>query len=68
MIGMRDGNDPTKAHALIVFKSQEMARAREQDPATATAMQGARALMAEVCDGPPTFMDLDVVRDTVISQ
>jgi quinol monooxygenase YgiN len=68
LIGMRDQGDPSQAHALVVFESEEKARAREQDPATAVAMRSARELMAEVFVGPPTFIDLTVVRDAVIAR
>ena len=49
----------------MVFESEEKARAREQDPACEAALEGVRATMAEVFEGPPEFVDLEVLEDTV---
>jgi quinol monooxygenase YgiN len=57
---MVDRADPTNAHLLVVFKSEEHARAREADPRRAAGLEEIRGLMAEVLDGPPVFTDLDV--------
>ena len=59
-LALRDQNDPSKAHFLIVCESEEKARARESRPDRDKALGPVRALMAEVFDGPPTFTDLDV--------
>jgi quinol monooxygenase YgiN len=67
LVGMRDQDDPTKAHVLITFVSEEKARAAEQDPDTAVVMKSVRALMAEVFVGPPTFLNLTVLRDATLS-
>jgi quinol monooxygenase YgiN len=58
---MRDQNDPSKLYVLAVFESEEAARARESDPERNEQLAGARALMAEVFDSPPEFVDLIVV-------
>lgn len=59
----QDEHDPTRVHMLVVFESEEKARAREQDPRRAEGLQGVRTLMAEIFDGPPVFEDLKVVAD-----
>jgi hypothetical protein len=47
-------------YALVVFDSEEKARAREQDPRRQEALQAARAMMADIFDRPPQFTDLTV--------
>ena len=58
---MRDQTDPTKHYSLVVFESEEMARAREQDPRRSEKLQAARSIMADLFEGPPEFTDLEVV-------
>ena len=60
---MRDQADPSALHTLVLFESEEKARAREQDPRRAEAMLAIRALMTEMMAGPPEFLNLDVIRD-----
>jgi quinol monooxygenase YgiN len=60
---MQDQNDPGAAYMLVVFESEEAARARESDPRRQEGLQAARAIMAEIFDGPPAFVDLTVVAD-----
>jgi hypothetical protein len=43
-----------------VFESEEKARAREQDSRRQEALQDVRAMMADILDGPPEFVDLVV--------
>ena len=57
---MHDQKDPGQVYALVVFESEEKARAREQDPRRQERLQAARAMMAEIFDGPPEFTDLTV--------
>ena len=57
---MHDQKDPSQVYALVVFESEEKARAREQDPRRQEAMQAAKAMMADIFDGPPEFTDLTV--------
>ena len=57
----RDQNDPAQLYTLVVFDSEEHARARERDPRRQQQLEPARALMAELFDGPPQFVDLTVV-------
>ena len=58
---MHDQKDPSQVYTLVVFESEDKARAREQDPRRQEALQAARAMMAEIFDGPPEFTDLSVV-------
>jgi quinol monooxygenase YgiN len=58
---MRDQNDPSRVYMLVVFESEEKARARENDPRRQEGLQAARATMAEIFDGVPEFVDLTVV-------
>jgi quinol monooxygenase YgiN len=60
---MQDQNEHSRVYMLVVFESEEKARARENDPRRAEGLQDARALMAEIFDGPPEFTDLTVVAD-----
>ena len=63
-IAMQDQNDPTRAFMLVIFESEEKARARESDPRRQEALAAVRATMAEVFDGPPEFVDLIVTDET----
>ena len=60
-LAMRDQKDPGKVYMLVVFDSEEAARARESDPRRQDGMQPARELMGEIFDGAPEFVDLAVV-------
>ncbi|MDE3086383.1 MAG: antibiotic biosynthesis monooxygenase [Acidobacteriota bacterium] len=62
-LSMRDQNDPSRFYTLVVFESEEKARAREQDARREEALAAARATMAEIFEGPPEFVDLTVVND-----
>jgi len=59
--GLQDQQDPTRAFVFVVFESEEKARSRENDPRRAEGLVDARAVMAEIFDGPPEFVDLTVV-------
>jgi quinol monooxygenase YgiN len=59
-IAMRDQNDPTAVYMLVLFESEELARARESAPDREERLAGARAMMAEIFDAPPEFVDLHV--------
>ena len=61
---MQDQNDPSRVYMLVVFESEEKARAREDDPRRQELLQAARATMAEIFDGAPDFVDLTVVEET----
>ena len=60
-LGMRDQDDPTKLHTLVLFDSEEKAREREQDPARNELLKPMRAFMAEMIVGPPEFINADVI-------
>jgi hypothetical protein len=49
---------------MIVFESEDKARAREQDPRRQEGLQEVRATMAEIFEGPTEFVDLNVVEET----
>jgi hypothetical protein len=50
-------------YTLVVFESEEKARAREQDPQRQERLQVARATMTEILAGPPEFTDLTVLEE-----
>ena len=64
-LAMRDQSDPSRVYTLVVFESEEQARARERDERRQEGLAAARATMAEIFDGPPEFVDLTVVTDFV---
>ena len=61
---MQDQNDPNRVYMLVVFESEEKARAREDDPRRGEGLQAARATMADIFETPPEFTDLTVVEET----
>ncbi|MGA2932748.1 MAG: antibiotic biosynthesis monooxygenase [Acidimicrobiales bacterium] len=61
----RAQKDPSRVYNFVIFESEEKARAREQDPARQQALEGVRAAMAEIFEGPPEFVDLTVLEDSV---
>jgi len=63
-IAMRDTADPNQIYNFAIFESEEKARQREQDPRRQERLQAARALMGEIFDGAPKFVDLTVIEDT----
>ena len=58
---MRDETDHSRVYTLVVFESEEKARAREQDPRRSERLEAARSIMADIFDGPPEFTDLEVL-------
>ena len=58
---MRDQAEPSRIITLVVFESEEKARAREQDPRRTEQLAAARSVMSEIFEGPPVFTDLVVV-------
>ena len=60
-LAMQDQNDPSRVYMLVVFESEEAARARENDARREEGLQAARATMMEIFDGAPEFVDLTVV-------
>lgn len=61
---MRSQADPSQLFVLVLFDSEEKARAREQDPRRQEGLRQIRAAMGSVLDGPPEFFDLDVILET----
>ena len=61
--GARDEKDPSRVYNFVIFESEEKARAREQDTRRQEALEDVRAVMAEILDGPPEFVDLGVISD-----
>ena len=62
---MQDQSDPSSVYMMVVFESEEKARARESDPQRVEALATARATMADIFEGPPEFVDLIVVDETL---
>lgn len=60
---MRDQKDPSRLYMFVLFESEDVARQREQDPLRQQGLAEARAIMGEIFDGPPEFVDLAVVDD-----
>ena len=60
---MRDQKDPSRVHFLVVFESEDAARAREQDAGRQEALVPVRQTMSEIFEGPPEFTDLTVVHE-----
>ncbi|HUC15180.1 MAG TPA: antibiotic biosynthesis monooxygenase [Acidimicrobiales bacterium] len=64
-MAFRDQKDPSRFFTLVIFESEEKARAREQDTRRQEGLAAARGTMAEVFDGAPEFVDLTVINDFV---
>lgn len=62
---MRDQKDPAHVLVLVVFESEEKARAREADPRRQEGVQALRASLAEVLQGAPEYVDMDVIAELV---
>jgi quinol monooxygenase YgiN len=58
-----DQHDTGRAYIFVVFESEEKARVREHDPRRQEGLAEIRALMADMCEGAPEFIDLAVVLD-----
>lgn len=60
---MKDEKDPNQIYMMVTFDSEEAARAREKDPRREEGLKAARATMAEIFEGPPEFIDLNVIEE-----
>jgi predicted ester cyclase len=60
---MRDQKDTAAIYMMPVFESEEKARARERDSQRDEELKPARAIMAEIFEGPPEFVDLEVIAE-----
>jgi heme-degrading monooxygenase HmoA len=58
---IRSQADPTEVFVVVVFESEEMARAREKDPRRQQPLQRIRGAMGDVLTGPPEFFDCNVL-------
>jgi hypothetical protein len=58
---MRDQADHSRVYTLVVFESEEKARAREQDPRRTERLQAARSVMGDIFEGPLEFTNLEVL-------
>ena len=61
----RDQKDPGRLYHFVVFESEEKARAREQDSSRQADLEAVREIMAEIFDGPPEFVDLEIFEEEV---
>jgi hypothetical protein len=57
---MHDQADPSRIYTLVIFESEEHARAREADPRRAERLEVAKSIMADIFEGAPEFTDLVV--------
>ena len=64
-IVMQDQKDPLHLFVLVVFESEEKARAREADPRRQEGVQALRDSLAGVLDAAPEYTDLDVLAELV---
>ena len=60
---LQDQKDPDHFYTLVVFESEEKARARERDPRREEGLQVLRAMLADKLAGPPEFTDLAVAEE-----
>ena len=60
---MQDQKNPDQFYTLVVFDSEERARARERDPRRQEGLQVLRAMLADRLAGPPEFTDLAVAEE-----
>jgi heme-degrading monooxygenase HmoA len=58
---MRSRKDPAEVFVVVVFESEEKARAREKDPGREEPLQRIRAAMGDVLNEPPEFIDCNVL-------
>jgi antibiotic biosynthesis monooxygenase (ABM) superfamily enzyme len=61
---MREQKDPGSVYLMVMFDSEQSARARERDPRRAAGLQAARETMAEIFEGEFEFVDLNVVMES----
>lgn len=62
---MQDQKDPSHVFVLVVFESEEKARAREADPRREEGIQALRHALADVLAAAPDYTDLTVLADLV---
>ena len=64
-IVMQDQKDREHLFVLVVFESEEQARAREADPRREEGLRALRASLGEALAGAPEYTDLDVLWEGV---
>ncbi|GAA2141622.1 hypothetical protein GCM10009844_12190 [Nocardioides koreensis] len=62
---MQDQKDPARMFVLVVFESEEKARAREADPRREEGVRALRASLAGVLEAVPEYTDLEVIAELV---
>ncbi len=62
---MQDQKDPARLFVLVVFESEEKARARENDPRRQEGVQALRTSLAGVLKAAPEYTDLNVIAELV---
>ena len=60
---LQDQKDPDRYFTVVMFESEEKARAREADPRRQEGLETLRAMLADRLAGPPEFTDLIVVAE-----
>jgi hypothetical protein len=60
---MQDQKNPDQFWTLVVFESEEKARARERDPRREEGLQALRAMLADRLVSAPEFTDLAIVEE-----
>src|SRR3954453_4943347 len=60
---MRDQKNPRAGYMIVTFESEEKARVREQDERRQSGLQPVYETMAQIFDGPPEFIELDVIAE-----
>jgi quinol monooxygenase YgiN len=59
----RDQKDPSVVYTIVTFESEDKARAREQDKRRQEGLTAVRRMMSDMFEGPPEFIDLNVVTE-----
>jgi hypothetical protein len=62
---LRDQKEPSRVYNFVIFESEDKARERENDPERQQALEGIRGTMTDIFEGPPEFVDLEVLEDRV---
>jgi quinol monooxygenase YgiN len=59
----RSQKDPDVVYVIATFDSEDAARAREADPRRQEGLVEVRKGLMDALDGPPEFIDLDVLAE-----
>jgi quinol monooxygenase YgiN len=59
----RSQKDPAVVYVIATFDSEDAARAREADPRRQEGLAEVRKGLMDALDGPPEFIDLDVLAE-----